>query len=161
MSMVTIADTLPRRVFADDNDLAALVAEFEAGILTKAEWSHFSHLAVAAGTIHRDGIQAARRDLPGRIRALNDANGVPNTDDSGYHETLTQFFLLLLHRYLATKPRERSLAEAVNALPMSPFGDKNIAFRFYSRDLLLSVPARRGWLDPDLRSLAYMASLAP
>lgn len=161
MSMIVTADTLPRRIFADDADLMALVAEFEACIITKAEWSHFTHLAVAAGTINRDGIQAARRDIPARIRALNDANRVPNTDDRGYHETLTQFFLLLVHRYLATQPRGHSVAAAVNAMPMSPFGDKNIAFRFYSRDLLLSVTARRQWVDPDLRTLAYMASISP
>lgn len=161
MSMIETAETLPRRVFADDKDLAALVAEFEARLITRAEWSHYTHLSVACGTIHRDGIEAARREIPDRIRALNEANGVPNSDTRGYHETVTQLFLLLMHRYLATNPPSRPVHQAVNALPMSPFGDKNIAFRFYSRDRLLSVEARRGWIEPDLRPLSYMASITP
>ena len=160
MSMIIVADSAPPRHFATDADLAALVAEFEARTLAKREWSHMTHLAVSTYSIHRDGLAATQRDLPDRIRRFNDTTGVPNNDERGYHETITQFFLVLLKHYLDQQPPGTPVSTAANALKTSPLGDKNIAFQFYSRDRLLSIPARRGWLDPDLRPLTDIATLA-
>ena len=103
---------------------------------------------------------ALARDLPDRIRRFNDTTGVPNNDERGYHETITQFFLVLLKHYLDQQPPGTPVSSAANALKTSPLGDKNIAFQFYSRDRLPSIPARRGWLDPDLRPLTDIATLA-
>ena len=56
--------------------------------LPKAEWTHAGHFAAAFWVLRRPNMDAAR-DLPGLIRAYNEATGVHNTDTTGYHETIT------------------------------------------------------------------------
>jgi hypothetical protein len=41
----------------------------------------------------------------------------------------------------------------VQALLVSPLAEKTALFRYYSRNNLLSVTARRGWVEPDLEPL--------
>jgi len=45
------------------------------------------------------------------------------------------------------------LHELVNELLLSPMGGREWPLRFYSRDLLLSVPARRAFVKPDIAAL--------
>jgi hypothetical protein len=45
------------------------------------------------------------------------------------------------------------LHELVNELLLSPMGRRNWPLRFYSRDRLLSVEARRAFIPPDLAGL--------
>ncbi len=56
--------------------------------LPKAEWTHAGHFAAAIWVLRRPDMDAAR-DMPGLIRAYNEATGVHNTDSTGYHETIT------------------------------------------------------------------------
>ena len=56
--------------------------------LPKIEWTHAAHFAAAFWLLRRSEADAAR-DMPRLIRAYNVATGVPNSDSSGYHETIT------------------------------------------------------------------------
>src|SRR5271170_7522939 len=56
--------------------------------LPKVEWTHAAHFAAAVWLLRQPEIHADR-DMPRMIRAYNEAAGVPNTDTSGYHETIT------------------------------------------------------------------------
>lgn len=77
------------------------------------------------------------------IQALNAANGIPQTETGGYHETLTRFWLTLVRKHWAGE--------------WAPFwavlGDKKLPLRHYSRERLMSREARSGWLEPDLQPL--------
>ena len=121
--------------------------------LPKAEWTHAGHFAAAFWVLRRPNMDAAR-DMPGLIRAYNEATGVPNTDTTGYHETITLASLRTAGAWL----RGRSgvpLYEALNELLATEYGRSEWLLGYWSRPLLFSVAARRAWVNPDLRALPF------
>lgn len=111
-----------------------------------AEWTHAAHcIACLYLIIRRPEIDVAR-SLPGLIWRYNEATGTANTDDGGYHETITRFYLLAIGTYLARRPADGPLAETV-------FAQRGLPLTYWSRDRLMSVEARRVWVEPDLRPL--------
>jgi hypothetical protein len=87
------------------------------------------------------------------IIAYNIAVGTPNSDTRGYHETVTAFYVWAIRKYLRNAAAGLTLPDLTNRLLASRFASKSYPFEFYSRERLLSVDARRAWLDPDLRPL--------
>ena len=140
-----------------ESELERLVARFRATTLTKPEWTHAAHLAVGAWHVDRMGALAARDDLRVAIRRLNDAHGTINSDTSGYHETITHAYAVLISQFLAVTPGP--LALQIQALLSGSLAARDALFRFYSRDRLLGVEARRFLVDPDLRELAWPLAL--
>jgi hypothetical protein len=92
------------------------------------------------------------RDLPVLIRRYNESVGGVNDDTQGYHETLTQLYISGVRRFLA-ETGAGGLVERVNALLASAAGGRDWPLRFYSREVLFSAAARRGWVAPDLAPL--------
>ena len=86
---------------------------------------------------------------------LNDSHGTPNTDTSGYHETLTMFWLLTIEEFVG-KTKCGGLAEMANRLIASC--DTKLPFKFYSRELLFSADARTRYVEPDLQERLSAAS---
>ncbi|MEM9037401.1 MAG: hypothetical protein AAGA99_15760 [Actinomycetota bacterium] len=131
------------------DDLDDLYARFCDRTLPRERWTHEAHLAVC-------WLDAARRPpaeslvfLRGAIRSYNDAVGTPNTDDDGYHETLTTYFVGAVHTSAAT-----DFGEALTAAEL----DRAAPQRHWSRALLFSVEARRRWVEPDLEPLPWTAA---
>jgi hypothetical protein len=121
--------------------------------LPKAEWTHAGHFAAAFWVLRRPNMDAAR-DMPGLIRAYNEATGVHNTDTTGYHETITLASLRAAGAWL----RGRSgvpLYEALNELLATAYGRSDWLLGYWSRPLLFSVAARKAWVNPDLRELPF------
>jgi len=121
--------------------------------LPKAEWTHAAHFAAAFWLLRRPEMHAMR-DMPDLIRAYNEATGVPNTDTSGYHETITIASLRLARAWLAARSHE-PLHAALNELLASDCGRSDWLLAYWSRSLLLSVAARRAWIEPDLKALPF------
>lgn len=121
--------------------------------LPKAEWTHQAHFATALWLLMRRPEILPERDMPGMIRRYNEAVGGVNGDNSGYHETITQASLRAARHLLAGLGADVSPQEAFAALMASPLGDKDWLFVHWSRDRLMSVEARRGWVEPDLAAL--------
>lgn len=143
----------PIRLFATDEAVRHVARGLLACTLPRAEWTHEAHLAACACLLLEQPDFVASRDLPGTIAAYNVAVGGVNDDVQGYHETITQFYVLAIHAHL-TQAADGSLAERVNRLLGSERGQRDYPLRFWSRDLLFSRAARLGWVDPDLRPLA-------
>jgi hypothetical protein len=122
--------------------------------LPKPRWTHAAHFATALWLISCRQDLDASRAMPGFIRAYNEATGVANTDTEGYHETITQASLRAARGFLL-QDRGRSLFETCNALMASPLGKSDWLFGYWSRTLLFSVEARRGWVEPDLKPLPW------
>jgi len=93
-------------------------------------------------------------DMPLLIRAYNEATGVPNTDTSGYHETITIASLCAARAWLDDRAGA-TLHTALEELLVSPFGRSDWLFQHWSTELLLSVAARRAWVEPDLSPLPF------
>jgi len=136
-------------------DLRALADALLDRSLPKAHWTHEAHLAA---TLY---LLAARTDLdldaqmPAIIRTYNEAVGTANTDEGGYHETLTRFYLALLRAVLAAAPAGAPLFDTWRRLATSPMAERAFPLRFYSRERLFSVAARRAWVEPDLAVLDF------
>ena len=130
-----------------------LVTRFVDGTLRREEWTHAAHLAVGAWHVHRLGPEEAIARLRTRIRALNDRHGTPNTDTSGYHETITVAYVRLIDQFLSTGEPSDSLESRLPRLLSGPLTDRAFLFRFWSREILMSPSARATWTPPNLSPL--------
>ena len=144
---------------ADERAVLTIVDGFRAKTLPAARWTHQAHLAVGLWHVRRFGEEESRSLLRDGIRAYNEASGTPNSDTRGYHETVTMYYVWSAARVLETT-RATRLVDLVNTYVDSRHGSKDGIFVFWSRDLLLSTPARRDWVEPDLAPLSLDTLLA-
>jgi hypothetical protein len=121
--------------------------------LPKVEWTHAAHFAAAFWLLRQPDRNAAR-DMPGFIRAYNEACGVANSDTSGYHETITVASLRAATAWLDGRPDE-PLAALLAAFLATRFGRSDWLYAYWSKALLFSVEARRVWVAPDLAPLPF------
>jgi hypothetical protein len=144
---------LPYRPFADD----AAIRRIGEGLLTRtlprAEWTHEAHLAATLWLVRYRGDVDVDAQIATIISGYNESVGGVNDDSQGYHDTITRAFLAGVRLHLVGRPPGESLVEAVNSLLASPMGKREWPLGFYSRELLFSVAARRGFVAPDLRAL--------
>jgi hypothetical protein len=91
--------------------------------------------------------------MPDLIRAYNEATGVRNTDTSGYHETITQGSIRVARSFMGGYPASKPLHQLLDLLMDTPFGGSGWIVSHWSRERLLSVEARRVWVEPDLQPL--------
>lgn len=139
--------------YLSDADIARIGAGVIDRTLPKPEWTHAAHFACALWVLTRPHLDAAA-DMPGLIRAYNEATGVPNTDAEGYHETITQASLRAARAHLAAAPHA-PLSERLDSLLAGPCGRSDWLLAYWSRALLFSAGARRSWTPPDLQPLPF------
>lgn len=139
------------------NEIAAFMVRFESGSLSRAEWNHTAHLTIALWYARRTTGEEGLAIVRQRIRACNTAVGIPNTDQAGYHETLTRLFW---HGVCAHQKRYEAvpLASSLEQLLQSPLADRKWGLAFYNRDTLYSKAARLDWVEPDLIPPAQLAA---
>lgn len=140
--------------FASDDEIASICRRLIDRTLPKPDWTHAAHFAAALELLAHHPEMDVPREMPPIIRAYNAATGVPNTDTGGYHETITQASIRAARAFLATNPAQ-PLVATCNALMASPLGKPDWLLTYWSRPRLFSVAARRGWCDPDIRSLPF------
>jgi hypothetical protein len=121
--------------------------------LQKSEWIHAAHFAAALWLLRSPSADALR-EMPGLIRAYNEATGVANTDHGGYHETITLGSLRAARAWLADRPN-RPLHEVLAELLASEYGNRDWLLKYWSKAVLFSVAARRAWVEPNLRALPF------
>ncbi len=141
------------RLFADDAAIRRVGEGLLDRTLPRAEWTHEAHLATCPWLLRERPEIVPDTALRGLISNYNEAVGVVNDNTQGYHETITQCFLRAVRLHLLGQPPDAGLTEAVNALLVSPFGRRDWPLRYYSRERLFSVAARRGFVAPDLADL--------
>lgn len=112
------------------------IRRFEAGSLTKEEWTHAAHLRMAHWYVWSyPEIEAGVRIRVG-IRHLNECMGGQNTEDAGFHETLTEFWIREV-RAMGPVP-----VEEVMKLPA------DLWKRDYRSDVVRNRKARREYVRP-------------
>lgn len=117
--------------------------------LPKAEWTHHAHLRAGLWHVLTFGEDEALRLMRERITRYNVSVGTANTDTSGYHETLTRFYVGVVAGFVK-ECQTAMTTDALADLLIARHGDRELPLRFYSRARLFSVEARRGWVEPDL-----------
>ena len=121
--------------------------------LPREEWTHEAHLAATTYLILKHPEIDLDAELPGLIRRYNESVGGVNDDTQGYHDTITRAFLRGVRLFHDEAETARPIHELVNELLMSPMGDRDWPLRFWSKERLMSVEARRGWVEPDLGAM--------
>jgi hypothetical protein len=137
-----------------------LAAAFCERTLPKGQWTHEAHLRVGLWHVLRHPADRALDLLRERISAYNVATETANTDDAGYHETITRFFVTRISQFVAAADRTRPIDDLAAELILL-LGDARAPLEFYSRERLMSVEARRGWVEPDLQPLPQVVFAAP
>lgn len=117
--------------------------------LPKSAWTHTAHLKVGLWhLLHYSPTESLAR-LRDAIRHYNLCCGVANTDTSGYHESLTCFYVVMIAHFLTTTDRNLNVDMLAAAL-VECYGAKDLPLNYWSRDRLFSVEARLNWVEPDL-----------
>lgn len=141
------------KYFESVSDIVRIGEGVASCTLPKSEWTHAAHFAAAFWVLSDPG-RDAFREMPPLIRTYNEATGVANTDSSGYHETITLASMRAARAWL--EPRSLApLHETLNDLLASEFGRSQWLLAYWSRPILLSVAARRHWVEPDVKPLPF------
>lgn len=138
------------RLFRADAEIEHLGEGLLARTLAREEWTHEAHLAATTYLLLKRPDIDLDKELPSIIRSFNESVGGVNSDTEGYHETITRAFLHGVRLFLAEADTDEPLHELVNELLLSPMGRRDWPLRFYSRERLFSVAARRDFVAPDV-----------
>jgi hypothetical protein len=141
------------RFFTSDAEIEHLGEGLLAHTLKREEWTHEAHLAATTYLLLRRPDVDLNKELADIIRSFNESVGGVNSDTEGYHETITRVFLAGVRLFLGEADAEGPLHELVNELLLSPMGRRDWPLRFYSRERLFSVEARRHVVEPDVAAL--------
>ena len=137
---------------ANPESFDAFLNGFENGTVPKPEWTHGAHVASAANYLFGSTVEIVLPHMRARISAYNVAVGGANTPTSGYHETLTRFWLLVVAEFLRQRQPQSRLEAARQAVEI--FGEaRTLHTLYYSGDVVKDSTARLTWRPPDLLPL--------
>ncbi len=142
-------------MFTSEDEIHHLGEGLMACSLKKEEWTHAAHFAAALWLMRYRPDLDAPTDMPRLIRAFNEAVGGVNSDTAGYHETITQASLRAARGVFDCFPADAPVFQIVNALMKTNLANPNWLLEYWSRDRLMSVEARRAWLEPDLKTVPF------
>ena len=142
------------RLFEDDTSILRIGKGLLAHTLPREEWTHEAHLAACTWVARNRADIIPEQEMRPIISAYNEAVGGINDDSQGYHETITQIYIAGVKAHLTEVGPGLPLYQAVNSLLLSERGRRDLPLRFYSKELLFSIPARRGFVQPDRASLS-------
>ena len=134
-----------------------IIEGFRAKTLPAKEWTHEAHLITGLWHVANFDYEEALLKMREGIRTYNEASGGQNTDSSGYHESITVFWVWLLNEFWKIySANNQSFEQVCNAFLKSKYCDRNTAFCFYSREKLLSREARLAFVEPDIQAFDFM-----
>jgi len=126
-----------------------MIQQFEAGTYPKEQWTHYSHFVMALWYCYHQPLQTAIRSIKEGIKKYNISVGGKNTDEAGYHETITVFYISQIMQFLVHEDESAGLEDLLTQLEYQPFLTKEYPYKFYSKDTLMSKEARKRWVAPD------------
>ena len=143
----------PVRHFLSDEAVAHVGEGLLSRTLPREEWTHEAHLAATTYLVLKHPEIDLDAELRGIISRYNESVGGVNSDTEGYHDTITRAYLRGIRLFLDEADVERPIHDLVNELLMSPMGRRDWPLRFWSRERLMSVEARRAYVEPDIRAM--------
>ncbi len=127
------------------------LAGFESCARPLDQWHHRDHIKVAYLYLLRHPLEEAITKVRAGIKAYNNSKDLPDELTSGYHETMTQAWVRIIHATLC----EYGPAENADAFyeQHPQLSQKRNLRLFYSRERFVSWQAKREFLEPDLTTL--------
>ena len=132
-------------------DDEAFIAAFEACRWPHDQWRHRQHIKLAYLYLQRYPFDQAISQIRERIKAHNAAHNVPNGPTSGYHETMTQAWMRLVHLTICEYGPAKTADEFYEQNPQ--LSEKKVMRLFYSKELFTSSRAKVEFVEPDLAPL--------
>jgi hypothetical protein len=129
-------------------DDETFLEQFESAALPLAEWHHQQHIKVAYLYLCRYPLETAIARMSAGVKKLNAAHKVPEGLDRGYHETMTQAWMRLVHFSLCEYGPAESADAFYEANPQ--LSQKKTLRFFYTREVFLTPKAKAEFVPPDL-----------
>lgn len=145
----------PMMHYSNQDEIEAIVHAFEDCTLPRSQWPHSAHLTVALWYLTHHPKPVATRCIREGIQRYNAAMGILQTKESGYHETITLFWIEMVDRFLMEQSDNSAILSRTNTL-LQRYDDPGLMFQYYSCDRLMSWEARTTWLVPDLKLIESM-----
>lgn len=136
-------------------DDAELLRQFEACTIPFDLWrEHRTHVKVSFLMLSRYPFDEALARMSRGIRAVNDANGVPDGPLEGYNQTTTHAFLHLICATMRAYGESQPTPDAETFCDTHPqLTNKHILRLFYSPERRLHPDAKHTFVEPDLAPL--------
>ena len=142
-----------KEIITEDNlSFIDIVNGFRNHSLPKEKWTHEAHITTALWFIMNTNPSDALCRIKSGIISYNLSVGGVNNGTNGYHETITVFWWKLLSLFVENHPH-LNYDQMCQAFLESGYNRRDIAFDFYSKDLLLSGMARAMYLAPDVKEI--------
>ena len=145
----------PLRFSVMTSEEQAFLHDFEARTFPFKDWHHRAHLTLAYLYVTSFPLEIALQKACTGIRAYNAANGVIDTPTTGYHDTMTQFWVRVVHAMVLQYGPAATAEEFLDGQPQ--LAQQKIHRLFYSRALFMSPEAKATFVPPDLAPLPRMA----
>ncbi len=137
--------------FNNIQEVESFVKAFLDHSLPKPQWIHKAHFIVGLWYLLHEDLDTTINKLREDIKSYNSSKGVINDDKTGYHETLTVFYLQEIQKFIDKLANKAIRVELFNDIVNSELTDKNYPLRFYSAALVYSPEARLNLVEPDLQ----------
>jgi hypothetical protein len=124
----------------NDAEIHDLVRKLEQCEIAPTEFHHRDHLAVSVAYLYALDSAPALDRMRATLKRFIGHHGL-----KGYHETVTRFWMEQVADGLN---RRLCLCESVR-LVQEQLGDKDLVYRYYTRDTLNSAEAKERWVEPD------------
>jgi len=135
--------------FASDYEVDELVHAFEEATITPSEFRHSAHIAVGLAYLADAPLEEATERMRSGLQSLSARHNA-----TGYHETLTRFWMRLLDHLARARYSHLPLHARVNAV-IESHGSMRPVFAHYTEGRVFSQEARATWVDPDLVPLPF------
>lgn len=141
--------------YRSEADIEEVVRRFEECDYTPEEFVHARHLTVAAWYFLREDAETAEERMRAGLRKFIRHHG-----KNGYHATITGFWLRMVEREVrgARGDGDGDRVSLVNAI-VGRLGDKDLIWRYYTRERVGSAEAKAEWMEPDVKDLLEQGKL--
>jgi hypothetical protein len=133
--------------FRSEEEVNHFLASFESGTLPRYCWTHAAHIAMCAARLWEEKANTTDR-IRKEIQHYNHSQGVVTRPASGYHETLTRFWIETVRAWLQSAHPESRLAAVCGAIKTLGL-DSGLPAKRYTFDVFQSIEARTRWIPPD------------
>lgn len=123
--------------------------------MTRERFNHRAHLFVGLHHLSDpwlDDEAAGAERVRRAILAFNDKVGAVQTETSGYHETITLFYVRIIRHFLGGRKSSEAFDDLGEAL-IAEWGDPKLPLQYWSKERLMSWDARLAWVEPDLKPI--------
>ncbi len=132
-------------------DDRSFLAEFESAAIPSERWSHRAHIRMAFLYLRDRPFPEGLARIRSGILALNRANDVQDTPESGYHETVTVAWARIVASTIRVHGPTDDFDSFSEANPH--LFNKSLLRLYYTRERILTPEAKAGYVEPDLAPL--------